>query len=349
MNAVVIHDGAVHPGGAVDVVLTAARTLDADLVVGFSGKDRSWWADRAPNDVRVLTRRRRFPTLRDAYLAWRWTNLDLREYDLVLSSGPATKFYQPYDDQRIVHYMHHPPLSSLWFDGGLFDYAVSVIDRVETWSVPTVVANSELTGRRMVSHYDREPDAVVTPPVDVDRFSPDREKRPDEAVMVGRLEERKRPTVAVRAFQRLAERTEGDPPRLRLLGDGPLRSTVEGMAPDNVSVEGYVSDETLVEAVERASVGVFLARREDFGITPVEYMAAGTPVVGVDEPNTNNQVTDGETGVLVEPTPDAVADGVERALDADWDTGRIRAAAEEYDRSVFERRLADVVDSATPG
>jgi glycosyltransferase involved in cell wall biosynthesis len=345
MNVAVLHDGAIHPGGAVDVVLEAARALDADLVIGFSGKDRSWWVDRAPNDVRVLTYREKMSTFRDAVLAWRWLNLDLQEYDLVVSSGPSTKFYQPYDDQRVVHYMHHPPLSSLWFEGGLFDHALRVIDRIETWSLPTVVANSELTGERMVSQYNRQPDAVVNPPVDVEQFSPDARKDPDTVVMVGRLEERKRPMVAVRAFRRLLDR---DPtPELRLLGDGPTLERIQRAAPDNVSVEGYVSDDELVSAVERASAGMFLARREDFGLTPVEYMAAGTPVVGVDEPNTNRQVTDGETGVLVDPDPSSVAEGVERALDAEWDRDRLRATAETYGRAAFERGLREVVDDVT--
>ncbi len=340
-DAVVLHDGAVHPGGAVDVAISAAELLDADLVVGFSGKDRSWWARRAPNDVRVLTYRTKTSTLRDAYLAWKWLSLDLREYDVVLSSGPSTKFFQPYDHQSVYHYMHHPPLGTLWFDGGVVGYALKVIDRIETWSIPTVIANSELTARRMAAQYNREPDAVVSPPVDVDRFSPDREKRPGEVVMVGRLEERKRPGVVVDAFRRLSDRTPT--PNLTLIGDGPLRPEIERRAPDNVRVRGYVPDEELVEAVERAQVGVFLARREDFGIAPIEYLAAGTPVVGVDEPNTSNQVVDGETGVLVDPTAGAVARGVERALDRTWDRDRLREAARTYDAAAFERNLTAVV------
>lgn len=341
-DAVVVHDGTDHPGGAVDVVLAAAEVLDADLVVGFSGRDRTWWEQRAPNDVRVLTYRTRLPTLRDAYLAWKWLRLDLREYDLVLSSGPATKFYQPHDGQDVYHYMHHPPLGSLWFDGGMVAYALKVLDRIETWSIPTVIANSELTADRMVAQYDREPDAVVNPPVDVERFSADREKEPGEVVMVGRLEDRKRPRVAVEAFRRLAGR---DPtPRLTVVGDGPLRSKLERAAPENVRFLGYADDEELVRAVERASAGLFLARREDFGIVPIEYLAAGTPVVGVDEPNTNNQVVEGETGVLVEPDPESVAAGVRRALDGTWDRERLREVARGYDRAAFDSGLTAVID-----
>lgn len=342
MRPVVLHDGAVHPGGAVDVVLHAARVLDADLIVGFSGKDRSWWEERAPNDVSILSRHQRLPRLRDVWLSWKWLNLDIQEYDLVLSSGPATKFYQPYDGQRHIHYLHHPPLNALWFEGGLFNYAMRTIDRIETWSIPTIIANSELTAKRMRSHYNTEPEAVVSPPVDLNRFTPDTEKSPKEVVMVGRLEERKRPEVAVEAFQKL-EDTENSP-HLRFLGDGPLRETLESNSPTNVSFEGYVTDERLVEAVEAAEAALFLAKREDFGITPVEYLAAGTPVVAVDEPNTNNQITDGVTGVLVEPTAESVADGIDKVLNGQWDTQRLRTAAEQYGVEAFENKLREVVE-----
>jgi glycosyltransferase involved in cell wall biosynthesis len=342
MTAVVVHDGTTHPGGAVDVVLSAAKVLDADLVVGFSGKDLDWWTERAPNDVRILSDREESSTLVDVMMAWRWLNLDLDEYDTVFSSGPATKFYQPYDDQRVVHYMHHPPLNSLWFDGGLFDYGLKVIDRIETWSIPTLIANSELTAERMRSHYNRDPEAVIEPPVDTARFEYCSERYPNEVVMVGRLEERKRPLTAVRAFQQLAR--DENPPQLHLVGDGPLRPDVERAAGKNVHVHGYVDDDRLVELVQRAWAGLFLARREDFGITPVEYMAAGLPVIGVDEPNTNRQVVDGETGVLVDPDPAAVAGGVQQALGREWDRAGIREAAERYRPERFAERLGGVIE-----
>jgi glycosyltransferase involved in cell wall biosynthesis len=343
VNAVVLHDGSIHPGGAVDVALEAARALDADLVVGFSGPDPEWWDERAPNDIEVLTRRKRKWFVKDLQVAWTLLNLDLSEYDVVVSSGVAAKFYQPVDDQRVVHYMHHPPLSSLWYDGGLFSYAMRTVDRIETWALPTVVTNSELTADRMETVYGQAADAVVNPPVDVDRFDPGRERDPGSVVMVGRVEERKRTDVAVEAFRKF-EGPADQRPQLHVLGEGPLRSSLGADAPDNVHFHGFVDDDELTDRVERASVGLFLAEREDFGITPVEYVAAGTPVVGVDEPNTNNQVTDGENGVLVDPEPAAVRDGVRRALDAGWDRDEIAAGVRGYAPEWFRERLREVVD-----
>lgn len=343
VNCVVVHDGTIHPGGAVDVVLEAARELNADIVVGFSGPDPEWWERRAPNDVEVLSRRKRTWFIKEFLTVWRMLRLDLSSYDLVLSSGPATKFYQPRDGQRVVHYMHHPPLNFLWYNGGILTYAMKTLDRIETTSIPTVVTNSELTAERLETVYNRETDAVVHPPVDVDRFDPDAEKRPEEVVMVGRLESRKRPSIAVEAFRRF-DQSGGNRPQLHLLGAGPLREELSRTAPENVHFHGYVDDDELVRRVERASVGLFLARREDFGITPVEYMAAGTPVVGVDEPNTNRQVSDGETGLLTEPTAESVAGAVEKALDTSWNRNRLHEAARTYDSVTFRRSLTEVIN-----
>lgn len=340
METAVVHDGTVHPGGAVEVVIEAARALDADLYVGFSGVDNGWWADRAPNDVSVLRQTSRDGRLNDVRTARSMLGLDLGEYDVVLTSGPATKFVQPYDDQLHVHYLHHPPLSSLWFDGGLFAYLVTLLDRIETASVPHLIANSELTATRAFCQYGRRVDRVVSPPVDIESFEPVADREARRLVMVGRLEARKRPRVAVEAMRELPEYS------LELIGDGPLRDELERTAPDNVAVRGYVDDATLRDAVERSAAGLFLAEREDFGITPVEYMAAGTPVVGVDEPNTNNQV-DEETGVVVDPDPEAVAQGIRRADEREWDRRAIRRRAEEYGAERFRSEIREFVETVS--
>lgn len=340
MEVAVVHDGTVHPGGAVRVVIEAAHALDADLYVGFSGKDEAWWAERVPHEVSVLRTTSRGGTMNDVRTARSMLNLDIREYDVVLTSGPAAKFFQPYDGQLHVHYLHHPPLVSLWFTGGLFDYLVRTIDRVETAAVPHLVANSDLTAMRVRRHYNRAVDRVIPPPVDVDAFSPDRERVENQLVLVGRLEERKRPDVAVRAMERLSEFT------LKVVGTGPLRDDLEARAPDNVEFLGYVDDATLSRTVEESVAGLFLSEREDFGITPVEYMAAGTPVVGVDEPNTNNQI-DERAGVLVNPTPEAVGTGVRRVARTEWDRSAIRSRAETYGTGRFRDALRAFIESVS--
>lgn len=343
MSSVVVHDGAIHPGGAVKVVLETCHALDADLVVGISGMDRSWWESRVPESVRLLSKNSKMGTVQDIRNVYRMLRLSLNEYDMVVTSGPAAKFYQPYDRQTHVHYLHHPPLAKLWFDGGLFAYAQGFIDRVETVSIPIVVANSELTAERYWKHYGRSIDHVVNPPVDTDSFSGDREHSPGKFVMVGRLEGRKRPFLAVEAFSRLAKDGLQELPELHFVGDGPLRDEIRHTAPKNVHVHGYVEDHELRAIVESSDIGIFLPEREDFGITPIEYMAAGLPVLAVDEPNTNNLVENGFTGLLVGPDPDAVADGVLRMMNHDWDREAITEEAERYRTYRFQKQIREVV------
>jgi glycosyltransferase involved in cell wall biosynthesis len=338
MKAAVIHDGTIHPGGAVRVVTEAAKALDADLYVGFSGMERGWWEERAPNDVTILRTTSRTGTLNDMRTARSMLNLDLRDYDAVLTSGPSAKFFQPYDDQLRIHYLHHPPLTALWFTGGIFSYLVKSLDRLETLTFPALLANSDLTATRAKRHYGETVDRVICPPVSVDEFSVKGERKPKQLVMVGRLEERKRPSVAVEAMHDLSEFT------LKVVGDGPLRSELERAAPSNVEFLGFVDDERVRQTIEESVAGLFLAEREDFGIAPVEYMAAGTPVVGVDEPNTNNQV-DSDVGVLVEPTPENVATGVREANSRAWDRSTIRGRAEDYSAERFRDQIREFVEA----
>jgi glycosyltransferase involved in cell wall biosynthesis len=338
MRVAVVHDGTINPGGAVRVVTEATKALDADLYVGFSGKKQEWWQERVPNDVSILRRTSRSGRLNDIRTAHSILNLELHNYDVLFTSGPAAKFVQPYDDQLRIHYLHHPPLAALWFEGGLLSYLVKSLDRLETLTIPAVIANSELTAIRAERHYGESVDEVICPPVDIKCFNASRDRQANQLVLVGRLEERKRPKVAIDAMRELPEYT------LKVLGDGPLRGTLERNAPENVEFEGYVDDETLRRTVEQSVAGLFLAEREDFGITPIEYMAAGTPVVGVDEPNTSNQV-DQQTGVLVDPTPDAVAEGVRRVEKTTWDHAAIRESAKAFSTDRFREKVERFVEA----
>lgn len=179
---------------------------------------------------------------------------------------------------------------------------------------------------------------MIPPPVDVGSFSIDTNRTENQLVIVGRLEKRKRPKIAVDAMRELPEHT------LKLVGDGPLRGEIERSAPSNVDVLGYVDDSTLRQTIEESIAGIFLAEREDFGITPIEYMAAGTPVVGVNEPNTNNQI-DQETGILVKPTLDDVIEGIQAVTRKDWDRQAIRETAEEYSAERFRADIQEFVEA----
>jgi len=335
-STAIVMDGSIVEGGAAEVVLEAASTLNADIFIGYS-ETPGWWTEHAPRDATILGG---VPRLipRDIAAAKRIHQLNLDGYQTVLTSGPPAKFYQPSDGQRWIHYAHHPSVPyQLRNTGRLVKYPLQLVDTIETRAVPELIANSELTADRLEQYYARRPDRVIWPPVRVDEMAP----HPGDGsfVLVGRLCERKRTETVVKAFA-------GTDLELHVVGDGPLRSRIEAAATDNITIHGYLSRDRLINRVERSSYGVFLAQREDFGITPIELLAAGLPVLAVNEPNTNNQITDGVSGGLVEPSHTAVADAAGEMDDRVWDREAIQLDAQKYSVERFRSELRDYVHTS---
>ena len=76
MNVAIVHDGTIYPGGAVRVVIEAANALDADLFVGFSGKEHEWWDQQVSGEVTILRRTSRDGMLNDMVTGRNMINLD---------------------------------------------------------------------------------------------------------------------------------------------------------------------------------------------------------------------------------------------------------------------------------
>jgi len=349
----VVHEGSwIHPGGAARVARALADALDAPLTVGHT-PDQSFWDGydvEFPFQARFHDGLSAKLYLSDAARpaaellnAAGFRGLEFDE-DVVVSSGTAAKWWVPRHDQHHVHYCHVPPPRFYARPtNGLLDWAtttaVTVLDRHFADYCTGIVANSDFTRQRVHKHYRRERDAVpvVNPPIDVDRFRHE-PADPDDPyfVMIGRLTDMKRADLVARAFADLDA-------RLVVVGDGPLHDRVAGRP--NVTVHERLDDDDLADLVAHSTGGVAFAREEHCGMTPKEFQSAGKPVVVPDEPNLNNHATDGEDGVVVDPTTDGVRDGVERVLGTDWDRERIQATAADWSHDAFRGRARRAVAS----
>ncbi len=163
-----------------------------------------------------------------------------------------------------------------------------------------LVANSHFAAARLRRLYQREPDAVVYPGVDLDLFQPrPAPAGPPYAITVGRLSPEK-------GLDRLLDlwRELPDLP-LQVVGGGPpeLLRTLRSQSPPQVSFRGPLAPLEVAEAYRGAAVAVFAPYAEEFGLAPLEAMASGVPVVAWQEGGLTETVLDGETGYLV---PDAV-------------------------------------------
>jgi glycosyltransferase involved in cell wall biosynthesis len=213
--------------------------------------------------------------------------LDLGAYPLVLSSSHlAAKGVLTSPDQLHVSYVHtpvryawdqmHPYLASSHLARGpLAPLVWWQLHQLRQWDVlsaqrPTaLIANSRFTASRIRRYWGRRA-RVIHPPVNVERFRWQR-PREDFYLSVCRLVPNKRVDLVVRAFREL-----GLP--LVVIGDGPERSRLEAMAGPMTRFLGRLPDREVAEWLERCRAYVN-AGLEDFGIAPVEAMAAGAPVI----------------------------------------------------------------------
>jgi len=134
---------------------------------------------------------------------------------------------------------------------------------------------------------------VVYPPVNTRDYSPETPRPGTKYLYLGRLAGHKRVDEVVAAFNDL-----GDDYQLVIAGRGPEGDALREQAGDNVEFLGFVDEQQKRELYARAKALVYPPQNEDFGMVPVEAMAAGTPVIGVEEGFTRYQVQDRKNGQL---------------------------------------------------
>jgi glycosyltransferase involved in cell wall biosynthesis len=354
-----VHDFLVDVRGAERVFLALCDLFaEADLFTAVYDEDgtEGRFAHRTVHTSylqRLRPNARTFRTLLPLYPA-AMESLDLRGYDLVISSSSAWAHgVIPDEDAVHVCYCHNPfryawnaRQETLAARGPLGRAALgAVFQRWRQWDwiaaqrVDAYVANSQTTKRRVARYFGREA-TVLHPPVDVERFTPG---EPGEAyVVLSELMAHKRIEVAVRAFNEL---------RLPLVvvGNGPDARRLHRLAGPTVSFAGRVSDAEAAHILARGRALIVTAT-EEFGIAAVEAQAAGRPVIALHEGGVRETVIEGETGVFFDtPDPEALAEAV-LAFDAlAVDPAACVASARRFDTAQFRRGLRSVVELALDG
>lgn len=278
---------------------------------------------------------------------------DFSDFDVVVSSSHsfAKNIITPADTLHIAYI--HSPMRYVWdtwhsylkqqrlgpaVEGTMRNILskIRIWDRLGSSRVDIFVANSKNVHNRIRKYYRRD-SQVIYPPVDVEKISPRKEHK-DYFLVVSRLSYYKRVDLAVEACRELNV-------PLVVIGTGEQGTHLKQLAGEKTKILGWVDDDEKIKYLQNCRALIFPGE-EDFGIVPVEAMAAGKPVIAFEKGGLLETVVDGKTGVFFnEPT----VDSLKRALrlfivkEKSFDYKAIRRHAEKFSKKIFQDKILDLV------
>ncbi len=264
---------------------------------------------------------------------------DLSKYDVVVSSASAL-IKGVITKPETLHICYcHTPTRYLWSDtheyinelkyNKYFKKVISLIlnyiriwDRMAADRVDVYIANSKTVQKRIKKYYKKD-STVIYPPVNTKKFndlevSLDEELEKDEYFLIGcRLAPYKRVDMAIKAFKDMPDKN------LKIFGQGNDRKRLEKIAQGAPNIEflGHLSEEDLKRYYVNARAFLY-PQTEDFGITAVEAMACGTPVIAYRKGGATETVIENKTGLFFDKQ----------------DAGSLGRVVSRFDRKAFDRR-----------
>ena len=281
-------------------------------------------------------------------------HLDLRGYDLVLSSSSAFGKGVITRPETLHICYCHTPMRWCWNYREYVErehlgrVARSVLpllitglriwDQTSAMRVDHFIANSPVVAERIQKYYRREA-VIIPPPVEAGRFSFD----PDAVVenyflIVSRLIPYKRIDLAIEACNRLRL-------PLVIIGAGRDLERLKHMAGPTIRFLGRLSDDEVVYYYAHCRAFLFPGE-EDFGITPLEAQASGRPVIAYGAGGVLASVVNGITGAFFhEPTVESLVAVLASFDERDYDPQTIRSHALEFDLPRFHRRILQYIEA----
>jgi glycosyltransferase involved in cell wall biosynthesis len=338
MKIALVHDQLGEFGGA-ERVLVAMSELwpEAPIYTAYCKKGSAAWERFKGKDIRTSWMQHLYPLASPLrFLAPAiWNSFDFSEYDVVISSSSwyVTKGFTKKGKATEICYCHTPPR---WLYGyptsvnwqkypivrayatvvGFFmrQYDYNAAQRVDYF-----IANSEETKRRIQKFYRRD-STVIYPPIDLPNIP--KVKRGKYYLFVSRPVGGKGLELARAASKKL-----GFP--LKVVG----------------ATGTHVSDTELARLYAGAKAFLALATDEDFGMTPVEAMSMGTPVIAYAGGGYTESVVDGSTGILFrKPTAESLIEAIKKFEKTKIDTRNCISQAKKFSKERFKAELQDFVE-----
>ena len=361
-SPLILHDAFAFPGGGEKVAQSLAEITGGILWTARFDQaafPADFFRDRPPMDMRA---RERYPDLvRYSETACFWKCFaDFPRCSppyAIFSGSLAPMAYRRISGKKIL-YCHTPP-RILYDQRDYYLQSQSATKRSAykafLWafersyakaarSMDLIVSNSQNVAHRL-GRYLQLDSAIVPPPVSTGDFSWLGQE--DFYLSTARVDRLKRVEVIVEAFLGMPDK------RLVVVSGGSELERIRAMAASasNIEVRGWVSANELRQLTGKCLSTIYIPRDEDFGISPVESMAAGKPVIGVAEGGLLETILENKTGVLIRPNPSSqdVAQAVqamtpELALSM-REACQIQAA--KFDEAAFKEKMLKLIEGLT--
>ena len=309
-DTVILHDAFAFKGGGERLVYLLCRDLKADLAFGYRNKS-AFNLDELSNNLINLESESKLPAWRTIKRLHTFRNKTkfLYRYKNVIYTGQNSSLaVSNHSEGKNIYYCFTPPRSMYdlkeshlasqtplerlrhvlynTFYQPLYENAIRKMD--------VILADSKNVQNRIQKFLGLE-STVLYPPCDVDKFNWMGQE--DYYLSTARLTSYKRVDIIIQAFIKLPQK------RLIITSTGPdekkLKQLAEGFA--NIQFTGDINDNELKNLIGNSIATIYIPKDEDFGISPVESMAAGKPVIGSGEGGLLETVIHGETGWLSSP------------------------------------------------
>jgi len=239
------------------------------------------------------------------------------------------------DSQKYINEFSYPKLIKR-FVPPFLNY-LRLWDEAASARPDVYLANSRFVASRIKKYYGRRAE-VICPPVKTRRFYLSG-KNNDYFLMLARFLPYKKIDLAIAAFNKL-----GWP--LKIIGDGPDRRHLRKIAGPNIEFTGLVAEKELPNYFAHCRAFIF-PQEEDFGISAVEAMAAGRPVIAFRGGGALEIVEEGKTGIFFdEQTPEALIGALKKFNPVDFNARYISQQAERFDKEVFKDKIKKFVNES---
>ncbi len=279
---------------------------------------------------------------------------DLKDFEVVLSSsssfakgvivGPKTlHICYCHTPTRFLWSDTHQYLADLSYNKYIKNLISLLLPRLRVWDqlsaqrVDQFIANSENVRKRIKKYYRRE-STIIYPPVEIEKFKI-AQKTDKYFLTGGRLVAYKRFDLVVKAFNAL-----GIP--LKIFGDGPEEKKLRKIAKSNIQFLGIISEEKKRELFSESRAFIN-PQEEDFGITILESLASGRPVIALNQGGALEIIEEGKNGHFFEEQSwEAIADKVVRFKPERFDPVKIRETVMKFNVSNFKEQMKSFIEKS---